>query len=56
MNLTAQDMRKGITGVAFSPDGTRVMAGDLAGTATAIWDVSPAGDAEIANLPSVAAP
>jgi WD40 repeat protein/DNA-binding SARP family transcriptional activator len=55
ITLTAQDMRKGITGVAFSPDGTQVMTGDLASAATTIWDVSLFGDAEVANLPAVAA-
>ena len=54
ITLTAQDMRKGLTGVAFSPDGTRVMTGDLASAATTIWDVSLSGDAEVANLPAVA--
>jgi WD40 repeat protein/DNA-binding SARP family transcriptional activator len=55
ITLTAQDMRKGVTGVAFSSDGTRVMTGDLASAATTIWDVSLYGDAEVANLPAVSA-
>jgi WD40 repeat protein len=55
ISLTAQVMRKGVNGVSFSPDGTRVMTGDLAGTATTVWDVSMTGDAEVANLPAVAA-
>ena len=46
--------RKGINGVAFSPDGTRVMAGDLGITAARVWDVGITGDAELANLPAVA--
>jgi WD40 repeat protein len=54
VRLSAQDTRKGITGVAFSPDGTRVMTGDVAITAAKVWDVSINGDAEIANLPAVA--
>ena len=41
--------------MAFSPDGTRVLTGDSAITAARVWDVSIAGDAEIANLPAVVA-
>lgn len=52
--LSAYDTRKSVTGVAFSPDGTRVMTGDLGITAARVWDVSIAGDAELANLPAVA--
>jgi WD40 repeat protein/DNA-binding SARP family transcriptional activator/energy-coupling factor transporter ATP-binding protein EcfA2 len=54
VTLSAQDTRKGISGVAFSPDGTRVMTGDLGITATMVWDVGITGDAEVANLPTVA--
>jgi WD40 repeat protein len=50
-SLSAQDTRGGINGVAFSPDGQRVMTGDQASTAVKIWDVSRTGDAEWANLP-----
>jgi WD40 repeat protein/DNA-binding SARP family transcriptional activator len=46
--LTATEMRSGIWGVAFSPDGTRVMAG---GTAVKVWDLSPDGAAEWRSLP-----
>ena len=42
-------------GVAFSPDGERLMTGDTDITAVKIWDVSLAGDAEWANLPAVPA-
>jgi WD40 repeat protein len=42
----------GVTGVALSPDGTRVMAGDMAISAVKVWDIGPNGDAEWGNLPS----
>ncbi|MCI0634096.1 MAG: protein kinase [Actinobacteria bacterium] len=42
-----------VTGVAFSPDGTRVMIGnDVTSPGIKIWDVSAAGNAEWANLPT----
>jgi WD40 repeat protein/serine/threonine protein kinase len=54
-SLSAQETRSGINGVAFSPDGTRVMAGDQGISAVQIWDLGPNGDAEWLNLrPSVA--
>ena len=52
MSLSAQQTNSGIVGVAFSPDGTRVMAGDAGITAVKVWDVGPDGDAEWANVPS----
>jgi WD40 repeat protein/DNA-binding SARP family transcriptional activator len=52
-SLSAQDTRSGVHGVAFSPDGDRVMTGDVAITAVKVWDVSITGDAEWANLPAV---
>jgi WD40 repeat protein len=52
--LSAHDTRNGVSGVAFSPDGTQVMTGDFGITAARVWDVSITGDAEIANLPAVA--
>ena len=52
-SLSAQDTRSGIRGVAFSPNGDRVMTGDEAITATKVWDVSITGDAEWANLPAI---
>jgi WD40 repeat protein len=52
--LTAQDMRSGVQGVAFSPDGKRLLTGNSRVTATRIWDVTGSGTAEVANLPSVA--
>jgi WD40 repeat protein len=54
LSLSAQDTRAGIQGVSFSPDGDRVMTGDLEITAAKIWDISASGDAEWAILPSEA--
>ena len=52
MSLLSSEMTN-VTGLAFSPDGTRVMTGnDLASPGIKIWDVSPAGDAEWVNLPA----
>ena len=55
-SLSAQETRSGIVGVAFSPSGTRVMAGDAAISAVKIWDLGPDGDAEWANLPAAGRP
>jgi WD40 repeat protein/DNA-binding SARP family transcriptional activator len=52
--VSAQDTRSGIDGVAFSPDGTRVMTGNRDISATRVWDVSRTGDAEIVNLATTA--
>ncbi|HEX6398931.1 MAG TPA: hypothetical protein VF108_00495, partial [Actinomycetota bacterium] len=46
MSLASQEMTSGIVGVTFSPDGTRVMAGDKAITAANVWDIGATGDAE----------
>ena len=54
ITLSADDTRKGVTGVAFSPDGTRVLTGDVGITAARVWNVGIAGDAEVANFPAVA--
>ncbi|MDP8956606.1 MAG: WD40 repeat domain-containing protein, partial [Actinomycetota bacterium] len=51
MSLSAEETRSG-TWAVFSPDGTRVMAGDTAITAVKIWDVTIDGDAEWANFPA----
>jgi WD40 repeat protein/class 3 adenylate cyclase len=52
LSLSAQDTRSGIQGVAFSPDGDRVMTGDFLIRAVKIWDVSRTGDAEWTNVPA----
>jgi WD40 repeat protein/DNA-binding SARP family transcriptional activator len=54
-SLSAQEMRSGVAGVAFSPDGTKVMAGDIGISAVKIWDLRANGDAEWANLPLIGA-
>src|ERR671911_515910 len=51
-SLSAQESQSGIVGVAFSPDGSRVMAGDAGISAVKVWDLGPTGDAEWANLPA----
>jgi len=48
----ASEMSSGVAGVAFSPDGTRVMAGAADFTAVKTWDLGLNGDAEWANLPA----
>jgi WD40 repeat protein/DNA-binding SARP family transcriptional activator len=55
LTLSGQGTRGGVPGVAFSPDGERVMTGTGDISATTIWDVSLRGDAEWANLPAVPA-
>jgi WD40 repeat protein len=54
ITLSARDTRNGVTGVAFSPDGTRVLTGDAGIAAAQVWDVSIDGGAEVADLPAVA--
>jgi WD40 repeat protein/DNA-binding SARP family transcriptional activator len=51
LTLSAQHLSGGVWGVAFSPDGDRVITGDVQIRAATIWDVSSSGDAEWANLP-----
>ncbi|MET0884680.1 MAG: hypothetical protein ABWZ13_11045, partial [Acidimicrobiales bacterium] len=53
-NLSAHDQQGQILGVAFSPDGTRVMTGNAGITSTIIWNIGPTGGAEVAGLPAVA--
>jgi WD40 repeat protein len=55
-SLSGQESQSGIVGVAFSPDGTRVIAGDAGITAVKVWDLGPSGDAEWANLPAPGLP
>ena len=51
-SLPAQETGSWIVGVAFSPDGSRVMAADDRNSVVKIWDLGPSGDAEWANLPA----
>jgi WD40 repeat protein len=55
-SLSARETRSGVVGVAFSPDGTRVMAGDAGITAMEVWNLGPTGNAEWANLPAAGRP
>jgi WD40 repeat protein/DNA-binding SARP family transcriptional activator len=52
LTLSDQETANGLGGVAFAADGKHVLTGDMLITAAKIWDVSLAGDAEWANLPS----
>jgi WD40 repeat protein/DNA-binding SARP family transcriptional activator len=51
--LSAQDTRAGVVRAAFSPDGGRVVTGDVENRSTIVWQVSRRGTAELANLPAV---
>jgi WD40 repeat protein/class 3 adenylate cyclase len=51
--LSSQVNRSSVWGVAFSPDGGRVMTGALDIAAVQVWDVVDTGDAEWANLPAL---
>jgi WD40 repeat protein len=51
-SLSARESKSGIVGVAFSPDASHVMAGDVDISAVKVWDLGPTGDAEWANLPA----
>ncbi|MFP3900652.1 MAG: BTAD domain-containing putative transcriptional regulator [Acidimicrobiia bacterium] len=52
--VSAHDTSRGIGGVAFSPDGTRVVTGNDDLAACHVWDVSITGGREHATLPAVA--
>ena len=52
MKLTGATAASGVVSVDFSPDGRGLLTGDARRTAATIWDVSGAGNAEIANLPA----
>ena len=49
--LSAQQTQSGMF-AAFSPDGERVLTGDLGIAAVKIWDLSLEGDAEVFNAPT----
>ena len=51
LSLAAKETKSPTWG-AFSPDGKKVLTGDLEITAAKIWDVSETGGAEIRNLPT----
>jgi WD40 repeat protein/DNA-binding SARP family transcriptional activator/energy-coupling factor transporter ATP-binding protein EcfA2 len=50
--LSGRGTRHGAQGVALSPDGQRVMAGDLDTNAVTVWALDLAGDAELAHVPA----
>ena len=52
--LSAQDTRKGVTDLSFSPDGTRLVTAERSRSSAIIWNVGLDGGAEVANLPAVA--
>ena len=52
LSFSAQDTSGGLGGVAFSPDGERLMTGDVAITAVKVWDASTTGGGEWANVPA----
>jgi WD40 repeat protein len=54
MSLSAHDTRSGVGGVSFSPDGTRLVTGDVGRAGAFIWDVSISGGAEVGNVPALA--
>jgi WD40 repeat protein len=51
--LSADDTGGGLHGVDFSPNGQRLLTGDIDLNAVKIWDVSVAGGAEWGNLSDV---
>jgi WD40 repeat protein/DNA-binding SARP family transcriptional activator/energy-coupling factor transporter ATP-binding protein EcfA2 len=53
--LSAHATRAGVASAVFSPDGSRVLTGDVEGRATIVWDATIAGNAEIGNVPAAAA-
>ncbi|HET9665372.1 MAG TPA: hypothetical protein VFP09_01390 [Desertimonas sp.] len=54
-SLSAADTRLGVAGVAFSPDGSRVLTGGQGITSALVWDVGTSAGHEVANLPAVLA-
>ena len=43
---------EGVGGIAFSPDGTRILSGDVTVTDAEVWDIGLAGGVEWANVPT----
>lgn len=48
--LTAQDTRNGVQGVAFSPDGTQLVTGDVGVASMIVWDLDPLAGREWAAV------
>jgi WD40 repeat protein/DNA-binding SARP family transcriptional activator len=55
LELSASGTLKSVLGVAFSPDGRRLLAGDVEIDAVAIFDLDLTGNAEWANVPTARA-
>lgn len=58
-SLANRSSRSGVIGVAFSPDGQRVMTSDVLIDSVLVWDVGATGAAEVVNMqgvPFLAAP
>ena len=53
VSVSARDTHNGIAGVAFSPDGERIMTGDWAIASVKVWDVSEVAGAELTNVLSI---
>ncbi|MEX2457506.1 MAG: hypothetical protein WD770_00795 [Actinomycetota bacterium] len=53
LSVSSQANRTGAWGVAYSPDGGRIMTGSTDIGAVQVWDVGPTGDAEWANLEGI---
>jgi WD40 repeat protein/class 3 adenylate cyclase len=52
VNLLASQQTQSGVFAAFSPDGQRVLTGDIGIGEAGIWDLSVRGDAEVANFPT----
>jgi WD40 repeat protein/DNA-binding SARP family transcriptional activator/energy-coupling factor transporter ATP-binding protein EcfA2 len=53
--LAGHGTGSGVAGVAFSPNGDRLLTGSMDISAVSVWDVSIGGDAEWAHLPAAPA-
>jgi WD40 repeat protein len=53
LTLTAQDMRGGVVGVAFSPDGRRLLTGDRDIVSARVWGMDTTLEGEVTSVPSL---
>ena len=53
LRLSSAETLGGVASIALSPDGTRVIATSLGADVAKVWDISPQGDAEWVNIPTV---
>jgi WD40 repeat protein len=49
--LSAHDTQRELAAISFSPDGNRLLSGDVASTSALVWHVGVERGAEVANLP-----